>query len=124
MQLLLILSANPVYTAPVDLGFAAAMKKVGTRIHLGHYVDETAALSNWHVPETHFLEAWSDARAFDGTATIVQPLIEPLYPDARSPHEILTLFGGRRGTGLLRPGPRLLARQGKAAILTRGGGTR
>lgn len=96
VQMLLVLGANPVYTAPVDLGFADAMKKVGTRIHLGYYVDETATLSNWHVPQTHFLEAWSDARAFDGTASIVQPVIEPLFPDARSPHEILILFGGKQ----------------------------
>ena len=94
VQLLLILGANPAYTAPADLGFAEAMRKVGTRVHLGLYVDETAALSNWHVPQTHFLEAWSDARAFDGTVSIVQPLIEPLYAAARSVHEILPLMGG------------------------------
>ena len=97
VQLLVILSANPVYSAPADVDFATALKKVKTSVHLGLYADETASVCNWHVPETHFLEAWSDARAFDGTATIVQPLIEPLYPDARSPHEILTLFGGAEG---------------------------
>ena len=93
VQLLLVVSANPVFTAPADLVFADAMKKVQTRIHLGLYVDETAALSTWHIPETHFLEAWSDTRAFDGTASIVQPLIEPLYAAARSPLEMLSLFG-------------------------------
>ncbi len=98
VQFLLILGANPVYTAPVDLGFADALKAVPTKVHLGLYVDETAALSNWHIPETHFLEAWSDARAFDGTATIVQPLIEPLYADAHSVHQILPLFGGKEST--------------------------
>lgn len=96
-QLLLILGGNPVYSAPADLNFAAAMQKVPTRIHLGMYRDATAAACTWHAPQTHFLEAWSDARAFDGTATIVQPLIEPLYPDARSAHELLTLFGGTEG---------------------------
>ena len=54
VQLLLILGANPVYTAPVDLGFADAMQKVGTRVHLGLYVDETAAASNWHIPRNPF----------------------------------------------------------------------
>jgi molybdopterin-containing oxidoreductase family iron-sulfur binding subunit len=98
VQLLLILSANPVYTAPVDLDFATVMKKVPTSVHLGLYADETAAASTWHIPETHFLEAWSDARAFDGTATIMQPLIEPLYADAHSAHEILPLFGGSQRT--------------------------
>ena len=88
---LLILGANPAYTAPADLDFAGAYGKVGLRIHVGLYQDETAALSHWHIPETHFLEAWSDVRAFDGTAAIIQPLIEPLY-GGRSAHEILALF--------------------------------
>ena len=49
------------------------------RVHLSLYDDETSALCHWHVPEAHFLESWSDARAYDGTASIVQPLIAPLY---------------------------------------------
>jgi Fe-S-cluster-containing dehydrogenase component len=39
------------------------------------------------------LESWSDIRAFDGTASIVQPLIRPLY-DSRTAHELLVLLGG------------------------------
>src|SRR5262249_34048355 len=70
-----ILSGNPVYTAPVDLDFAAALAKVPLRVHLGLYVDETAWLSHWHFPEAHFLESWSDTRAYDGTVSIIQPLI-------------------------------------------------
>ena len=55
------------------------MNKVRLRAHLGLHANETSALSHWHIPEAHFLEAWSDARAFDGTVSIVQPLIAPLY---------------------------------------------
>jgi MoCo/4Fe-4S cofactor protein with predicted Tat translocation signal len=88
---LLILSANPVYTAPADLDFTGAYAKVGLRIHVGLYQDETARLSQWHIPETHFLEAWGDVRAFDGTVSIIQPLIQPLY-DSHSGPEILALF--------------------------------
>ena len=58
------------------------------RVHLSLYDDETSALCHWHVPEAHFLESWSDARAFDGTASIVQPLIAPLY-NGKSAHELL-----------------------------------
>jgi molybdopterin-containing oxidoreductase family iron-sulfur binding subunit len=58
------------------------------RVHVGLFDDETAALCHWHVPSTHFLEEWSDARAHDGTASIVQPLIAPLY-QGRSYHEVL-----------------------------------
>src|SRR5262249_41603427 len=79
VQALFILGGNPVYEAPADLKFAAALGKVPFRAHLGFYADETAALCDWHVPETHYLEAWSDVRAYDGTVSIVQPLINPPF---------------------------------------------
>ena len=89
--LLLTLGGNPVYSAPADLTFADAMGKVALRVHLGLYHDETASLAQWHIPEVHFLETWSDVRAEDGTVTIVQPLIAPLY-NGRSAHEVLSAF--------------------------------
>jgi molybdopterin-containing oxidoreductase family iron-sulfur binding subunit len=96
VEALLILGGNPVYTAPADLDFAAALESVGLRVHLGLHQDETAALSHWHVPQAHELEAWSDARADDGTVTILQPMIAPLY-DGRTPCELLAVFDGRAG---------------------------
>jgi molybdopterin-containing oxidoreductase family iron-sulfur binding subunit len=90
--LLLILGGNPVYNAPADLRFAEAMDKVAVRAHLGLYHDETAALCHWHIPETHYLETWSDVRADDGTVSIVQPLIAPLY-GGRSVHEVMSALG-------------------------------
>ena len=94
VDLLLILGGNPVYTAPSDIGFAQAMGKVQTRVHLSLYEDETSQLCHWQIPEAHFLEAWSDARAFDGTASIVQPMIAPLY-GGRSAHEVLGAMSDR-----------------------------
>ena len=94
VDLLVIVSGNPVFTAPADLGFADAMGKVPLRVHLSLYDDETSALCHWHIPESHFLESWSDARGFDGTASIVQPLIAPLY-DSRSAHELLATMSDR-----------------------------
>ncbi len=88
---LAILGGNPVFTAPADLRLAEAMEKVPLRMRLGLYEDETSRLCHWHVGETHPLEAWSDARAFDGTATILQPLILPLY-GGKSAHEFLAAF--------------------------------
>ncbi|MGE0444907.1 MAG: TAT-variant-translocated molybdopterin oxidoreductase [Vicinamibacterales bacterium] len=88
VDLLLVMSTNPAYTAPADLNFAAAMERVGLVAHLGLYEDETAARSHWHIPEAHFLETWSDVRADDGTVTIIQPLIAPLY-GGRSAHEVI-----------------------------------
>jgi MoCo/4Fe-4S cofactor protein with predicted Tat translocation signal len=95
VEMLFVLGSNPVYAAPADLDFASAMDRVKLRVHLGLYEDETAALSHWHIPQAHPLEAWSDARAFDGTATIMQPLIAPLYDSARSIHEVLGALGSR-----------------------------
>ncbi|MGC3967471.1 MAG: 4Fe-4S dicluster domain-containing protein [Pirellulales bacterium] len=77
---LLIVGGNPVYNAPVDLAFADKLKKPNVfTAHLSPYFDETSTICRWHVPEAHYLEAWGDARAFDGTASLVQPLIAPLF---------------------------------------------
>lgn len=101
VEMLVILGGNPVYTAPADTDFAAALQRIGRprpdgttqgmSVHLSQFVDETSSVVSWHVPMAHWLESWSDARTFDGTASIVQPLIEPLY-GGRTAHEILTLF--------------------------------
>jgi len=89
---LLMLGGNPVYNAPADLDFTRKMTdKVRLRIHLSLYTDETSQLCHWHIPEAHFLESWSDARAFDGTASIIQPLIAPLY-GGKTAHEMLAAF--------------------------------
>ena len=93
VEILLILGGNPVYTAPVDLHFEESLRKVPLRVRYGLYVDETSYECHWHLPEAHYLEAWSDARAYDGTASIVQPLIEPLY-QGRSAHEVIALASG------------------------------
>ena len=95
VECLLVLGGNPAVTAAVDLDFKAALDRVPLRIHLGLYQDETARLCHWHLPQTHYLEAWSDARTFDGTASLVQPLVEPLY-QGRSAHEVVALFAQGR----------------------------
>jgi molybdopterin-containing oxidoreductase family iron-sulfur binding subunit len=90
---------NPVYSAPADLKFAEKLSKVNLSVYHGLYSDETAYLSHWNIPDAHPLESWGDARAFDGTVTLIQPLIAPLY-DGRSASEVLATFtaqGDRRG---------------------------
>jgi MoCo/4Fe-4S cofactor protein with predicted Tat translocation signal len=94
VSVLLVLGANPVLTAPADLDFAAKLQKVPLRIHVGLGADETAAHCHWHVPQAHPLETWGDARAVDGTATILQPLIAPLH-GGKSELEVLSAFLGR-----------------------------
>jgi MoCo/4Fe-4S cofactor protein with predicted Tat translocation signal len=88
VELLVMLGGNPVYNAPVDVGFADALKQVRRCGQLSLFYDETSPHCHWHIPQAHFLEAWSDARAFDGVASIVQPLIEPLY-GGKSAHELV-----------------------------------
>lgn len=85
---LLIIDCNPVYTAPVELNFAEHLAAINFTVQASAYFDETAALCQWHIPTSHFLEAWSDTRAFDGTATIIQPLIAPLF-NSKTRHEVL-----------------------------------
>ncbi|MBO9353262.1 4Fe-4S dicluster domain-containing protein [Bordetella petrii] len=89
---LLILDANPVHELPAS-GFAQALARVPLSVHMGLYRDETGRATAWHAPRAHDLEAWSDARAGDGTAGIVQPVIAPLH-DAHSPHALLAIVDG------------------------------
>lgn len=104
VETLLVFGGNPAVNAPVDLGFAEALKGVPFSAHLSLYEDQTSGLCQWHLPQAHFLETWSDIRAFDGRVTIMQPLIEPLY-GGRSAHELVAAMSGdaeRRGYGVLR----------------------
>jgi molybdopterin-containing oxidoreductase family iron-sulfur binding subunit len=91
VQVLAIVGGNPAYSAPADLGFADKLAKAGLKVHLGMYEDETSSLCQWHVPEAHPLETWSDARAYDGTVSIMQPLIAPIF-NSRSAHEFMAVF--------------------------------
>jgi Fe-S-cluster-containing dehydrogenase component len=94
VELLIVLGGNPRYDAPADFDFAAAFEKVKLRVHHSVYFNETSRHSHWHVPAPHFLESWSDTRAFDGSISVVQPLIEPMYAGT-SAHEILEAVTGQ-----------------------------
>src|SRR5579871_173094 len=94
VDILVILGGNPAYDAPADLAFTDAVKHVPASIYHGLHFNETAAVCKWHVNATHYLEAWSDARSYDGTASIVQPLIAPLY-EGKSDHELLAIFSDK-----------------------------
>jgi MoCo/4Fe-4S cofactor protein with predicted Tat translocation signal len=89
---LIILGGNPVHTAPADVRFGDALAKASFSAHLSLYHDETSHRCRWHLPEAHFLEAWSDIVASDATATIMQPAIEPLYA-GKSGHEVMAMLG-------------------------------
>ena len=93
VELLIMLDTNPVYDAPAKLGFDKLLEKAKTRVHVGQYYNESARVSHWHLPLSHYLESWGDVRAFDGTASVVQPLIAPLY-DTKSSAEIVSFILG------------------------------
>jgi MoCo/4Fe-4S cofactor protein with predicted Tat translocation signal len=92
VEWLVILNANPIYDAPADLDFGDAFNKAKIVAHLGSHKDETGQIAHWHIPSAHYLESWSDARAYDGTVSIVQPLIDPLYGGRSSHHVFQTLL--------------------------------
>jgi molybdopterin-containing oxidoreductase family iron-sulfur binding subunit len=95
VELLVILEGNPVFTAPPQLRLAERIRKVPLSVHLSLYQDETSACCQWHVPAAHPLELWGDARAYDGTVSIIQPLIAPLY-GGKTPHELVALLAGEK----------------------------
>jgi MoCo/4Fe-4S cofactor protein with predicted Tat translocation signal len=94
---LIMLGGNPVYDAPADLDFAAALGKVKTSVHLHEYHNETSLASSWHVPRAHFLEAWGDVRTWDGTIALAQPLIAPLYGGLSAIELLSLLLGEEKG---------------------------
>ena len=111
VDMLVIVGGNPVYDSPADLDFTRALSKVKLSVRFGPYEDETAVQCDWGLPESHYLESWGDARAYDGTVGLIQPLIAPLYDSIsaielfdvlmeknRSGHEILTDYWKSRYT--------------------------
>lgn len=94
VQTLVIIGANPVYSAPSDLNFGGAVSQSkAVVVRLGYYEDETFPVSSWHLPMAHYLESWGDARTADGTYVPVQPLIEPLFAGVTE-LEVLARLGG------------------------------
>lgn len=100
VDLLVIFGGNPVFSAPADLDFKAALQKVEFAVHLAEAEDETSLYCHWHIPQQHYLESWGDARAFDGTVTFQQPLIAPLY-GSKSIYDILACFTDDSGKSSL-----------------------
>lgn len=93
------LGTNPAYNLPESLGFTEALRAVETSIHVGTHFDETAEACTWHVPASHYLEAWGDGRSADGTLTVIQPLIAPLHESKSYVEVVNTLATGTDRTG-------------------------
>ena len=95
VETLVMLGGNPVYNAPVDANFADRLSKVKNTIHFSSHVDETSRLCQWHVPLAHYLESWGDVRAADGTVSVVQPLIQPLFGGVQEVQALHLLARGK-----------------------------
>src|SRR5205807_6548874 len=101
VELLVIIGGNPIYNTPLDLKLdQTRLSKVKLRVHLSQSKDETSELCHWHVPEAYYLESWADTRSYDGTVTIVQPLIAPLF-EGKTAHEVLAVFRSEEHTSEL-----------------------
>lgn len=110
LDALFLLGVNPAYDAPPEFDFAGGMGRVARTVHLGLHLDETGQAAEWHIPQTHYLEAWGDGRAYDGALSVIQPLIAPLYAPAKSDVEVLGLLA----TGVDTPGYDLVREQWSA----------
>ena len=112
---LVMLGGNPVYNAPVDLNFKEALKQVTHTVHISSHVDETSSLTEWHIPRAHYLESWGDAEASDGTLSVIQPMIEPLFGGHPDIEIIALLNTGRdqRGYDIVRETWRDILRGGE-----------
>jgi len=98
VETLVILGGNPVFNAPADLAFANCLTKAKVAVHLSLFNDETSRECTWHVPQAHFLEAWGDSRAWDGTISVAQPLIDPIF-GGKSAVEVVSLLAGEAMSG-------------------------
>ncbi|WP_331091972.1 TAT-variant-translocated molybdopterin oxidoreductase [Archangium sp.] len=97
---LVITAWNPIYRAPVDLGLREVLdpktnpnRNKLTVVYTSLFEDETSAYADWFIPAAHELEFWSDGRSIDGTVSVVQPLIQPLFNGVPLP-ELFALFLG------------------------------
>lgn len=98
VKALFILGGNPAFTMPGDLNFAEAMKKASAVVALTHDINESAKGAEWQLAEAHALESWGDARAADGTYSIQQPMIEPLWM-GKSVLEVAGMIAGQNKKG-------------------------
>ncbi|MES2614271.1 MAG: 4Fe-4S dicluster domain-containing protein [Bdellovibrionota bacterium] len=90
VQTLIMIGGNPAYAQPADFGFSKALAKVTNSVYLGLFPDETAKLSTYYVPQTHFLESWGDMLSTEGISSVRQPLIAPLFDECVNEYEFVS----------------------------------
>jgi molybdopterin-containing oxidoreductase family iron-sulfur binding subunit len=106
---LFILGGDPVYNAPrglvedkqtgQPLDWSDLQKKVPEIVRHGYHEDSTSALSQWHIPATHYLESWGDALTAGGEYLSIQPMILPLFGGLSEIELLNALLGGPKTEG-------------------------
>ncbi|MEO8909606.1 MAG: molybdopterin-dependent oxidoreductase [Gemmatimonadaceae bacterium] len=88
VSLLMVRGANPAFTLPKSVGFAAAMAKVPFKVSFSSYPDETSELADLILPDHHSLEQWGDAEPVRGTISLQQPTMDPVF-NTRATSDVL-----------------------------------
>ncbi|HNQ11622.1 MAG TPA: TAT-variant-translocated molybdopterin oxidoreductase [Bacteroidia bacterium] len=83
-------NVNPVYTLP---GFEQALSKAPLKVSLSSKHCETSSLCDYTCPDSHYLESWNDHEAYNGSYSLCQPTINPLYNTRQAPHSLLVWAG-------------------------------
>jgi anaerobic selenocysteine-containing dehydrogenase/Fe-S-cluster-containing dehydrogenase component len=94
LELVMVRGANPAYTTPPSLGFAAAFAKVPFKVAFSSIPDETTALCDLILPDHHGLESWGDAEPVRGVLSLQQPTMDPVF-DSRSTADVLLAVAQR-----------------------------
>ncbi|HET9595956.1 MAG TPA: Fe-S-cluster-containing hydrogenase [Anaeromyxobacteraceae bacterium] len=98
VETVVVTAHNPVYAAPADVDLSAALGKAKDVVYLTYRDDETAPRASWVLAASHPFESWGDARAHDGTVSLVQPLIQPLF-ESTTEVEVLAAFANEADAG-------------------------
>ena len=107
-----VIDTDIVYSSPASYSMSNLLEDVPMSVHLGMHVDATAEACDWHIPLAHYLEAWGDGRAYDGTLSVVQPLIAPLVEGAKSEVEFVNFLA----SGVVQSGYDLVRTQWASVI--------
>jgi molybdopterin-containing oxidoreductase family iron-sulfur binding subunit len=90
VDLLLTYNTNPQYSFPASFGFGYAVKAVGVRgegtgkkaglvVALSSHMDETAELADYVIPVHTGLEDWGYVKLADGSVSLMQPSMRPIF---------------------------------------------
>lgn len=93
IKAVLFYETNPVHTASVK-GLAEAIKKAELSVSFNTRLDETSAVTQYNLPDNHWLESWNDAEPKTGVFNTIQPVISKLF-DTRQVQETLLKWAGK-----------------------------